>query len=80
MRSYEQLLTICLVILLSQSLDDLVDSRVLCALVNSFIPGTFTTEVMLNDRWAINLSLRTYEKMMRIDTPVDSQDLAEVRA
>jgi len=32
------------------SLDDLVDSRALCGLINSFIPGTFTTEVMLNDR------------------------------
>ena len=24
--------------------------RVLCALVNSFVPETFTTEVLLNDR------------------------------
>ena len=35
---------------LLQNLDDLVDSRVLCALVNSFVPNTFTTEVLLNDR------------------------------
>ena len=27
--------------------------RVLCALVNSFVPETFTTEVLLNDRSAI---------------------------
>ncbi|XP_071956727.1 uncharacterized protein [Antedon mediterranea] len=60
-----------------QTLDDLVDSRVLCALVNCFAPGTFTTEVMLNDRWTINLALRTYEKIMRINTPLDSQDLVE---
>ena len=26
--------------------------RVLCALVNSFVPETFTTEVLLNDRLA----------------------------
>ena len=26
-------------------------SRVLCALVNSFVPETFTTEVLLNDRF-----------------------------
>ena len=25
-------------------------SRVLCALINSFVPETFTTEVLLNDR------------------------------
>ena len=24
--------------------------RVVCALVNSFVPGTFTSEVLLNDR------------------------------
>jgi len=27
--------------------------RVLCALVNSFVPETFTTEVLLNDRSAV---------------------------
>ncbi|XP_077994506.1 uncharacterized protein LOC144448226 [Glandiceps talaboti] len=63
--------------LLVQNLDDLVDSRVLCALVNSFAPGTFTTEVMLNDRWTINLALKVFEKMIRISTPVDSEDLVE---
>ena len=31
--------------------------RVLCALVNSFVPETFTTEVLLNDRLAIHLFL-----------------------
>lgn len=33
-----------------QELTDIVDSRVLCVLVNSFIPNTFTAEVLLNDR------------------------------
>ncbi|XP_041471768.1 uncharacterized protein LOC121421175 isoform X1 [Lytechinus variegatus] len=60
-----------------EGLDDLVDSRVLCELVNSFIPGTFTTEVLLNDRWSINLALKTFEKMIRINTPIDSSDLLE---
>nr|XP_054761378.1 uncharacterized protein LOC129267777 [Lytechinus pictus] len=60
-----------------EGLDDLVDSRVLCELVNSFIPGTFTTEVLLNDRWTINLALKTFEKMIRINTPIDSSDLLE---
>ncbi|XP_030845217.1 uncharacterized protein LOC754486 isoform X2 [Strongylocentrotus purpuratus] len=60
-----------------EGLDDLVDSRVLCELVNSFVPGTFTTEVLLNDRWTINLALKTFEKMIRISTPIDSSDLLE---
>ncbi|XP_070560695.1 uncharacterized protein [Ptychodera flava] len=59
------------------NMDDLVDSRVLCALVNSFAPGTFTTEVMLNDRWTINLALKVFEKIIRLKTPVDSEDLVE---
>ncbi|XP_022088281.1 uncharacterized protein LOC110977993 isoform X2 [Acanthaster planci] len=63
-----------------ERLDDLVDSRVLCALVNAFVPGTFTSEVMLNDRWTINLALRTFDKLVRIVTPVDSQDLVEADA
>ncbi|XP_071500405.1 uncharacterized protein [Diadema antillarum] len=58
-------------------LDDLVDSRVLCELVNAFCPGTFTTEVLLNDRWTTNLALKTFEKMIRLGTPVDSSDLLE---
>lgn len=32
------------------TIDDFVDSRVLCALVNSFVPNTFTTDLLLNDR------------------------------
>ena len=61
-----------------QSVDDLGDSRVLCALLNSFIPNLFTTEVLLNDRWTMNLVLRTMEKMFYIDTPLDSEDFVEV--
>ncbi|CAK8680159.1 unnamed protein product [Clavelina lepadiformis] len=59
------------------SLDDLVDSRALCGLINSFVPGTFTTEVMLNDRWTINLALRTVEKMLHASNPMGSEDLSE---
>ncbi|PIK38560.1 hypothetical protein BSL78_24599 [Apostichopus japonicus] len=49
----------------------------LCEFVNSFVPGTFTTEILLNDRWSINLAIRMFEKMIRISTPIDSQDLVE---
>ncbi|XP_064635397.1 uncharacterized protein LOC135492725 [Lineus longissimus] len=59
------------------SIDELVDSRVLCSLINSLIPNTFTTEVLLNDRWTINLVLRAFEKMMYADNPFDSEDLVE---
>nr|CAB3262745.1 uncharacterized protein LOC100182602 [Phallusia mammillata] len=59
------------------SLDDLVDSRALCGLINSFIPGTFTTEVMLNDRWTINLALETAGKMLYASNPMGSGDLSE---
>ncbi|KAL8614249.1 hypothetical protein ACOMHN_026466 [Nucella lapillus] len=58
-------------------IDDLVDSRVLCALVNSFVPNTFTTDLLLNDRWTINLALRSAEKMFYAETPFDSEDLVE---
>ncbi|XP_055998277.1 uncharacterized protein LOC125647533 isoform X2 [Ostrea edulis] len=59
------------------SIDDLVDSRVLCALVNSFVPNTFTSDLLLNDRWTINMALKTAENMFYADTPFDSEDLVE---
>lgn len=62
------------------SIDDLVDSRVLCALVNSFVPNTFTSDLLLNDRWTINLALKTAENMFYADTPFESEDLVEADA
>ncbi|XP_074660681.1 uncharacterized protein LOC141913126 [Tubulanus polymorphus] len=59
------------------SLDDLVDSRVLCAIVNSFIPNLYTTEVLLNDRWSINFILRMTESMWYVQSPFDSEDLVQ---
>ncbi|XP_050411091.1 uncharacterized protein LOC126825502 [Patella vulgata] len=59
------------------TIDDLVDSRVLCALVNSFVPNTFTADLLLNDRWTINLVLRIAEQMFYIETPFDSEDLVD---
>ncbi|XP_035681437.1 uncharacterized protein LOC118419201 [Branchiostoma floridae] len=60
-----------------ESLDDIADSRVLCALINSFVPGTFTTEVLLNDRWTLNLALQTIGAMTYCSVPMTSQDLVE---
>ncbi|XP_053383962.1 uncharacterized protein LOC123536322 isoform X2 [Mercenaria mercenaria] len=59
------------------SIDDFVDSRVLCALVNSFVPNTFTADLLLNDRWTINLALKTAEKMFYAETPFAAEDLVE---
>ncbi|XP_071099543.1 uncharacterized protein [Haliotis cracherodii] len=59
------------------SVDDLVDSRVLCILINSYVPNTFTTDLLLNDRWTINTALRAGEKMFKFETPFDSEDLVE---
>ncbi|XP_046854062.1 uncharacterized protein LOC124447210 [Xenia sp. Carnegie-2017] len=59
------------------TLDDLTDSRVLCALVNSFVPETFTTEVLLNDRWTVNLALRTANEFFKSSSSFDASDLAQ---
>ncbi|XP_052066322.1 uncharacterized protein LOC127705978 isoform X4 [Mytilus californianus] len=63
--------------LYAYKVDDLVDSRVLCALVNSFVPNTFTSDLLLNDRWTINLALKAAERMLHADTPFNSEDLVE---
>ncbi|CAB4005411.1 uncharacterized protein LOC110242729, partial [Paramuricea clavata] len=59
------------------TLDDLTDSRVLCALVNSFVPETFTTEVLLNDRWTVNLALQTANEFFKSPSSFDASDLAQ---
>lgn len=57
--------------------EDLTDSKILCTLINSFVPGTFTTEVLLNDRWTINLALTTTTNLFRVETNVNSGVLNE---
>lgn len=67
--------------------------RIWCGLVNSFVPGTFTTEVTPNDRyicsiviiitlyscrWFINLALDAATRMFKINCSVDSEDLCLV--
>lgn len=51
--------------------------RVLCALVNALVPMTFPTEVLVNDRWTINLALETFSDVMCIQSQIDSEDLHE---
>ncbi|KAL5484044.1 hypothetical protein EMCRGX_G020475 [Ephydatia muelleri] len=60
-------------------ISDLTDTRILCALVNTIIPGTFTSEVLLNDRWTINLALNCLSKIFRVLSPVDSETLTEAK-
>ena len=62
-----------------RDLQQLVDVRFLSHMVNAFVPKTFTPEILLNDRWSLNLALRTLEKVLRIETSIDSEDLVEVR-
>jgi ankyrin repeat protein len=57
------------------SLEELADSRILCCLVNSFVPGTFTTEVLLNDRWTINLTLISMAKFFKIESNLNTTDI-----
>jgi hypothetical protein len=56
---------------------DIVDSRVLCALVNALVPMTFPTEVLVNDRWTINLVLEAFSEIVGVQSLVNSEDLYE---
>jgi len=56
---------------------DLVDSRVLCSLVNSIVPNTFTSEILLNDRWTVNLALQTIAEVSKCSCPFYAEDLVE---
>ncbi|XP_067933694.1 uncharacterized protein [Watersipora subatra] len=63
--------------LLVTSADDMADHRVLCCLINSFVPFTFTSEVLPNDRWTINICLETVNKMFHGESSFNSADLVE---
>lgn len=56
-------------------IEDLSDTRILLRLINSIFPQTFTPEVLLNDRWTINLALDLVGEMMNVPHKVDSEDL-----
>ncbi|CAN0423803.1 unnamed protein product [Lampetra fluviatilis] len=63
--------------LLVSCMEDLLNSAVLCGLVNIFIPETLPTELLPNDRWTMNLALRTMEEMLHISTSFAPEDLVE---
>ena len=56
-------------------LSGLADSRVLCAIINTFIPGTFTAEVLLSDRWTISLCLECATKALRVNFMMEIPDI-----
>ena len=56
-------------------LNELADSRVLCAIINTFVPGTFTAEVLLSDRWTISLCLECATKALRTNFLMEVPDL-----
>ena len=56
-------------------LSGLADSRVLCAIINTFVPGTFTAEVLLSDRWTISLCLECATKALRTNFLMEVPDL-----
>ncbi|XP_078504094.1 uncharacterized protein LOC144762717 [Lissotriton helveticus] len=60
-----------------KTLHDLMDSWVMCSMVNAFLPNTFTLEVLLNDRWTVNIALRTLEALLRVSTSFSSDDLVK---
>ncbi|XP_075258379.1 uncharacterized protein LOC142350417 [Convolutriloba macropyga] len=59
-----------------KSLRDMTNSQAFCALINTFIPDTFSNEILLRDRWAFNLALKTFEKMTHLQSPVTAEDLS----
>ncbi|XP_066933260.1 uncharacterized protein [Clytia hemisphaerica] len=56
---------------------DLVDSRVLCALLNSIVTDTLTAEVLLNDRWTVNLVLDLLMETSRCTSSFHAEDLVQ---
>ncbi|XP_068129763.1 uncharacterized protein [Hyperolius riggenbachi] len=58
-------------------IEDLVHCRVLCSLVNYFLPQTFAAEVLLDDRWTVNVALKTLEELLFIRTSFSCDDLLQ---
>ncbi|XP_072255116.1 uncharacterized protein [Pyxicephalus adspersus] len=58
-------------------IEDLVHCSVMCTLVNYFLPQTFAVDVMLDDRWAVNVALKTFEALLFITTSFSCDDLLQ---
>nr|XP_033809212.1 uncharacterized protein LOC117364282 isoform X3 [Geotrypetes seraphini] len=62
---------------LVKRLEDLWNSHVMCNLLNAFLPGCFTTEIILNDRWATSLAIKTLDNLLHISSSFSVDDLHE---
>ncbi|XP_069811796.1 uncharacterized protein [Dendropsophus ebraccatus] len=58
-------------------LKDLVHCSVICSLVNYFLPQTFAIQVILDDRWAVNVALKTLERLLFITSSFSCDDLLQ---
>ncbi|PAA55755.1 hypothetical protein BOX15_Mlig030254g2 [Macrostomum lignano] len=58
-------------------LGDLADTRVICALGNALFPNQFNSEVLLNDRWSLDLVLETMEKIFHFEGCFKAKNLVE---
>lgn len=56
-----------------QTLGDLKDTRVLLTFVNSLYDDVFTPDIMLNDKWSVNLALEAISNILRIKSDFDSE-------
>ena len=56
-----------------QTLGDLKDTRVLLTFVNSLYEDVFTPDIMLNDKWSVNLALEAISNILRIKSDFDSE-------
>ncbi|CAF0870949.1 unnamed protein product [Rotaria sordida] len=56
-------------------LQELSDLRILCSLVNYFIPNLIPTEILLNDRWSLNLTLAIIDDVLCCKSNLNSEDL-----
>ncbi|XP_063783764.1 uncharacterized protein LOC134932872 isoform X2 [Pseudophryne corroboree] len=58
-------------------IEDLVHCNVICTIVNYFLPHTFAIDVILDDRWAVNVALKTLEALLFITTSFSCDDLLQ---
>ncbi|UJR35409.1 hypothetical protein I4U23_028166 [Adineta vaga] len=56
-------------------LTELSDIRVMCSLINYFVPNLIPTEILLNDRWGLNLALAIIDDVLCCKSNLTSEDL-----
>ncbi|CAF1627636.1 unnamed protein product [Adineta ricciae] len=59
-------------------LTELSDIRVMCSLINYFVPNLIPTEILLNDRWGLNLALAIIDDVLCCKSYLTSEDFVLV--